>query len=49
MHGKHSWYVEDSSSEDAVIEQTLRDEVVEYIKRKPGVWSYQKNLTPPFL
>ena len=37
MHGKHSWCVEDSSSEDVVIEQTLRDEVVEYIKRKSGV------------
>lgn len=37
MHGKHCWYVEGASDEDLVVGQTLSSEVIDYIKRKPGV------------
>jgi len=37
MHGKHSWKVEGSSNQNASIAQLLSSEVVEYIRRKPGV------------
>jgi len=37
MHGKHSWKVEGQPSQDVVVSQLLSSDVVEYIRRKPGV------------
>ena len=37
MHGKHSWRVEGSSSQNVTITQLLSNEVVEYVRdRKPN-------------